>query len=101
MASCASRWHEVLIRDGVKNHFERCSGTGLRRAGGAGRRRVAIARRGRDGDPMSPTDFDVAIIGGGVVGMATAMVLASGPPLTLGVLGAEGPVAGDQSSHNT
>src|SRR5437588_8247319 len=47
------------------------------------------------------TTYDVAIIGGGIVGMATAMALTSNYNLSLIVLEAEGRLAAHQSGHNS
>jgi len=48
----------------------------------------------------SPT-YDVAIIGGGIVGLATAMNLISRRPLSLIVLEAENQLAAHQTGHNS
>jgi L-2-hydroxyglutarate oxidase len=50
---------------------------------------------------MNPPDYDVAIIGGGIVGLATAMALTSRRPLRLVVLEAEDRLAAHQSGHNS
>lgn len=56
---------------------------------------------------MSPTQYDIAIIGGGIVGLATAMALVkqnqSGfqPAVKLVVLEAEGQLAAHQTGHNS
>ena len=43
---------------------------------------------------MNPRTFDVAIVGGGIVGMATALSLVRGYGVSLVVLEAEGHLAG-------
>lgn len=45
--------------------------------------------------------YEVAIIGGGILGLATAMALASRPGLSLTVLEAEGRLAAHQTGHNS
>jgi (S)-2-hydroxyglutarate dehydrogenase len=45
--------------------------------------------------------YDVAIIGGGIVGLATAMTLARRKPLSIIVLEAEGRLAAHQTGHNS
>jgi L-2-hydroxyglutarate oxidase len=52
---------------------------------------------------MAPdsTRYDIAVIGGGIVGMATAMALAARPRLSLVVLEAESDVAAHQTGHNS
>lgn len=50
--------------------------------------------------PESPT-FDVAIIGGGIIGLATAMALKSSERLSLVVLEAEPAIASHQTGHNS
>ncbi|MBE7551776.1 MAG: L-2-hydroxyglutarate oxidase [Anaerolineales bacterium] len=45
--------------------------------------------------------FDIAIIGGGIVGLATAMALTSRRPLSLIVLEAEDQLAAHQTGHNS
>jgi L-2-hydroxyglutarate oxidase len=45
--------------------------------------------------------YDVAIIGGGIVGMATAMALLRGPRISLAVLEAEDRLAVHQTGHNS
>jgi L-2-hydroxyglutarate oxidase len=50
---------------------------------------------------MSDKPFDVAIIGGGIVGMATAMALSKKPGLSLVVLEAEDRLAAHQTGHNS
>ena len=50
---------------------------------------------------LSPHRHDVAIIGGGIVGMATAMALAERPRLSLIVLEAEARLAAHQTGHNS
>jgi L-2-hydroxyglutarate oxidase len=51
---------------------------------------------------MSPKPYDVAIIGGGIVGMATAMALAQQRPgLSLVVLEKEDRLAAHQTGHNS
>jgi L-2-hydroxyglutarate oxidase len=47
------------------------------------------------------TPYDVAIIGGGIVGMATAMAMMERYRLSLIVLEAEGQLAAHQSGHNS
>jgi L-2-hydroxyglutarate oxidase len=49
----------------------------------------------------SPEKFDVAVIGGGIVGVATAMALTSSPGLRLVVLEAEDRLATHQTGHNS
>ena len=46
------------------------------------------------------TSFDIAVVGGGIVGTATALALA-GQGLTVGVLEAEETLAAHQSGHNS
>jgi (S)-2-hydroxyglutarate dehydrogenase len=48
----------------------------------------------------SETSFDVAVVGGGIVGMATAMAL-SGRGFAVAVLEAEATLAAHQSGHNS
>jgi (S)-2-hydroxyglutarate dehydrogenase len=50
---------------------------------------------------MSPTQYDIAIIGGGIVGMATAMALANRSQKSLVVLEAEDHLAAHQTGHNS
>ncbi|MDR3574839.1 MAG: L-2-hydroxyglutarate oxidase [Anaerolineaceae bacterium] len=50
---------------------------------------------------MSSTQYDIAIIGGGIVGMATAMQLSERPQLSLTVLEAEDHLAAHQTGHNS
>jgi L-2-hydroxyglutarate oxidase len=50
---------------------------------------------------MARQTYDVAIIGGGIVGMATAMTLAASYRLSLVVLEAEDRLAAHQSGHNS
>jgi (S)-2-hydroxyglutarate dehydrogenase len=50
---------------------------------------------------MSPTQYDVAIIGGGIVGMATAMALANRSQKSLVILEAEDHLAAHQTGHNS
>lgn len=50
---------------------------------------------------MTSQQYDVAIIGGGIVGMATARALASRSRLSLVVLEAEDRLAAHQSGHNS
>src|SRR5580700_972446 len=48
-----------------------------------------------------PKRYDVAVIGGGIVGLATAMMLTSRFRLSLIVLEAEDHVAAHQTGHNS
>ena len=48
-----------------------------------------------------PRYYDIVIIGGGIVGMATAMALVSQPKLSLAVLEAEDELAAHQTGHNS
>ena len=48
-----------------------------------------------------PTSYDVAIIGGGIVGTATAMALVSKPGRSVVVLEAEDHLAAHQTGHNS
>jgi L-2-hydroxyglutarate oxidase len=50
---------------------------------------------------MTSSIYDVAIIGGGIVGLATAMNLISRRPLSLIVLEAEAQLAAHQTGHNS
>jgi (S)-2-hydroxyglutarate dehydrogenase len=50
---------------------------------------------------MNSAQYDVAIIGGGIVGLATAMALASRGSLRLLVLEAEDKLAAHQTGHNS
>ncbi len=50
---------------------------------------------------MPSTPYDVAIIGGGIVGLATAMALTEGRSISLIVLEAEDHVAAHQTGHNS
>ena len=50
---------------------------------------------------MSSTQYDVVIIGGGIVGLATAMALKSGSRASLAVLEAEDRLAVHQTGHNS
>jgi L-2-hydroxyglutarate oxidase len=50
---------------------------------------------------MTSPKYDVAIIGGGIVGLATAMSLISRRPLSLMVLEAEDHLAAHQTGHNS
>src|SRR5438067_1280114 len=47
------------------------------------------------------TQYDVAIVGGGIVGLATARALQNGPPLKLIILEAEKDIAQHQTGHNS
>ena len=49
---------------------------------------------------MSETSFDVAVVGGGIVGTATALAL-TGRGATVVVLEAEAALAAHQSGHNS
>jgi L-2-hydroxyglutarate oxidase len=49
----------------------------------------------------SPKRYDVAVIGGGIVGLATAMMLTSRDRLSLIVLEAEDHIAAHQTGHNS
>jgi (S)-2-hydroxyglutarate dehydrogenase len=51
--------------------------------------------------PAQSAKFDVAVIGGGAVGMATAMALLGGRSLRLVVLEAEEKLAAHQTGHNS
>jgi (S)-2-hydroxyglutarate dehydrogenase len=51
--------------------------------------------------PAETRPFDVAVIGGGIVGCATAMALAQGAPLSLIVLEAESRLAAHQTGNNS
>ena len=54
------------------------------------------------GDPMNSEKFDIAIIGGGIVGLATAMALKSQfPQHSLAVLEKEPELASHQTGHNS
>jgi (S)-2-hydroxyglutarate dehydrogenase len=50
---------------------------------------------------MNPRTFDVAIVGGGIVGMATALSLVRGYSVSLVVLEAEDRLAGHQTGNNS
>ena len=50
---------------------------------------------------MSPRAFDVAVVGGGIVGTATAMAIAGRGDLSVVVLEAEEGLAAHQSGHNS
>lgn len=50
---------------------------------------------------MDSTRYDIAVIGGGIVGTATAMALAARPGLSLVVLEAEGRLAAHQTGNNS
>jgi L-2-hydroxyglutarate oxidase len=50
---------------------------------------------------MESKQYDIAIIGGGIVGMATAMALVSRPKVRLVVLEAEDHLAAHQTGHNS
>jgi L-2-hydroxyglutarate oxidase len=50
---------------------------------------------------MNPRTFDVAIVGGGIVGMATALSLVRGYGVSLVVLEAEGHLAAHQTGNNS
>ena len=50
---------------------------------------------------MSPPRFDIAVIGGGIVGLATALALASGYSGSIVVLEAEDALAAHQTGHNS
>lgn len=62
-----------------------------------------IAKAGPVSGPLSlQSDFDVVIVGGGIVGLATAReVLKRYPHLTVAVLEKEKEVGPHQSSHNS
>src|SRR5688572_11121909 len=47
------------------------------------------------------TSYDVAVVGGGIVGAATAMALVEGPRPSLIVIEAEDRLAAHQSGHNS
>ena len=50
---------------------------------------------------MSSPPYDVVVIGGGIVGLATAMALKSGSRAALAVLEAEDRIAAHQTGHNS
>jgi L-2-hydroxyglutarate oxidase len=50
---------------------------------------------------MSATRYDIAIIGGGIVGLATALALTPRPHRSLIVLDAQDRLAAHQSGHNS
>jgi L-2-hydroxyglutarate oxidase len=50
---------------------------------------------------MTSPKYDIAIIGGGIIGLATAMTLTSHRPLSLIVLEAEERLAAHQTGHNS
>ncbi len=50
---------------------------------------------------MDSKRYDLAIIGGGIVGMATALALAGRPKVSLIVMEAEGRLAAHQTGHNS
>src|SRR5262249_41965368 len=50
---------------------------------------------------MAPKRYDVAVIGGGIVGLATALGLTGRSRASLDVLEAEGPLAAHQTGHNS
>src|SRR5512133_3741473 len=50
---------------------------------------------------MASTQYDIAIIGGGIVGMATAMALVQGSSAKVVVLEAEDHLAAHQTGHNS
>jgi len=50
---------------------------------------------------LSPRAFDVAVVGGGIVGTATAMAIAARGDLSVAVLEAEEGLAAHQSGHNS
>src|SRR5687767_5842084 len=50
---------------------------------------------------MHAQRYDVVIIGGGIVGLATAMALKTGSPASLAILEAEDRLAQHQTGHNS
>ncbi len=50
---------------------------------------------------MTPKPYDIAIIGGGIVGLATAFALSTRPRLSLVILEAEDRLAAHQTGHNS
>lgn len=56
---------------------------------------------GRISVPMSTNQYDVAIIGGGIVGCATAMALSLQKSLSILILEAEPKLAAHQTGHNS
>src|SRR5713226_7820784 len=50
---------------------------------------------------MNSTSYDVTVVGGGIVGMATAMALTSNYDLSLVVLEAENRLAAHQTGNNS
>ena len=50
---------------------------------------------------LSPTRYDIAVIGGGIVGLATAMALAERARVRVAVLEAEPRLAAHQTGHNS
>ena len=51
---------------------------------------------------MQGREYDLAIIGGGIIGLATAMeILARRPELRLAVLEKEGAIGRHQTGHNS
>ncbi len=50
---------------------------------------------------MNAQRYDVAIIGGGIIGLATAMALKTGSHISLAVLEAEARLAQHQTGHNS
>jgi L-2-hydroxyglutarate oxidase len=64
---------------------------------------MVAAKRRRNGEEfMGQSDFDIAIIGGGIVGLATALALRSQfPQHTLAVVEKEDELASHQTGHNS
>src|SRR5262249_44429286 len=69
--------------------------------GRAPRTRASVRRARAPLTAMDDRRWDVAVVGGGIVGMATAMALAGRPSTAVCVLEAEDRLAAHQSGHNS
>jgi len=88
---------------GVRFRVQRRAAPGLAlAAGGRARRLSAPAAPARAGGGVSSYDWDCVVVGGGIVGLATAReILQRYPSLRLAVVEKEGEVGQHQTGHNS